>query len=415
MTNLLTVFRYEITRQFWRKAYLFTTFGIPVLGVIVVMGILVYQNLNTGKDEPEDALEQDIKENQEPFGYVDLTGTFAPPVEDSILSSLLLLYEDVAAGEDAVQSGEIQGLYVIEKDYFDSGDVTLVTEAPNLNALGSSIMEVYLLQSLGEGVDSNVLARLRYPVVNMEQQRLTSTGEPDTSGSEDANFVLVYVFAMVLMFSTFTSSGYLMQSISDEKESKILEIILTSVRPFPLLVGKTMAMGLLGLFQILIWLGTAFALLNVLSNQIVDLSSANAKPETIIIALIYFVLGFGFVGAIFAIIGTLMNSTREGSQVAGWIVFPLIIPLFFTALFAGEPNGTLPTILSLIPVTAPLSMVMRSAVSDVPLWELMVSIMLLVVLVIFSLWMAGRMFRVQSLLRGTTPKLRDLPKLILQG
>ncbi len=94
---------------------------------------------------------------------------------------------------------------------------------------------------------------------------------------------------------------------------------------------------------------------------------------------------------------------------------PIIFPLFFTAIFAESPNSPLPVAFSIIPFTAPLAMVMRSAISEVPFWQVALSISLTFGLAVGCIWLAGRVFRVGTLLRGTPPKLRELPQLILRG
>jgi ABC-2 type transport system permease protein len=206
-----------------------------------------------------------------------------------------------------------------------------------------------------------------------------------------------------------------MQSVVEEKESKTIEIILTSVKPVPLLVGKTLALGLLGLFQMGLWSATLFVLADQASVQIVDFESLDVSPTVIIIALAYFALGYGFLSGIFASMGAIANTTREGSSLAGWATFPTIVPLFFITAIVNDPNGTLAVLLSIFPFTAPITMVMRSVVTTIPLIQIIPSLVLMVLLVMLSIWLAGRLFRVGSLLRGTTPKLRELPRLILRG
>jgi ABC-2 type transport system permease protein len=186
------------------------------------------------------------------------------------------------------------------------------------------------------------------------------------------------------------------------------------VKPFPLLLGKTLAMSFVGLLQLSLWLGTVYIIGNLAAARIIDLSNLSVEPDMLLVSLVYFLLGFGFVGGMYASIASLVNTTREGSQVAGFVVMPLVVPLFFVNVFVQDPNGTLARILSLIPITAPLAMVMRSAISNVPPAELALSILLMAALVMGSIWLAARLFRVNSLLRGTMPKFRDIPKLLFE-
>jgi ABC-2 type transport system permease protein len=111
-------------------------------------------------------------------------------------------------------------------------------------------------------------------------------------------------------------------------------------------------------------------------------------------------------------VGAISNSMQEGPQLAVIFTLPAVLPLYFLGLFISSPDGTLPVILSLFPVTAPLAMVMRISATTVPVWQIILSLALLVVMDVLIIWLAGRMFRVQNLLAGQVPKIRDLPKLL---
>ncbi len=412
MRHWSSVFRFELARQLQRKGYILLTFGVPIIALVV---LFVY-NVATAGDDADDG-PQDVQEefaDTQPVGLVDESGAVPPPAEDSPFASLITVYEDLASGEAALEDGEIDKLFVVEADYLETGDVTSVMRNFTLDIQSSDLIETYLLVTLAGDVSQETLVRLRVPLMSLETQRITPEGEA-TDSSEMGDFLAIYIFGLVLMLATFASSGYLMESVVEEKNSQIVEIILSSVRPFPLLVGKVLAMGLAGLFQMGLWLGVAVFIFNHLLGEVIDLGALEIPPQTLVIALVYFLLGFGFVGGVFASVGALVSSTREGSQISGWLVLPVVIPLAMISVFIDDPDGTIPVILSIIPFTAPLAMVMRSIIGTVTLPELLLSLSLLSLLTVGALWMAGRIFRVQSLLRGTMPKLRELPGLFLRG
>lgn len=405
MSNWFTVFRFELGQQITRKAYLLTTFGIPLLGALALGGYLGYQELDKLSSEPADDFDTTA-----PIGLVDESQLFtdpAPPFDD-----LIWMYDTLEAGKEALSNEDIDSLYVLSDDYLSSGEATLWVKSVTFTALDSNLLEAYLLTQLTQELPPATVARLRYPIISVQEQKISETGEVGDVGGFGANFLVVYVFALCLMMSTLVASGYLLQSVVAEKESRIIEIMLTSVKPFPLLLGKTLAMALTGLAQIIVWLLAAYFLLNLAAQNIVDLSAIDVKPITLVLGIVYFLLGFGLVGGIFAMMGALVNSARDGSQLAGWIVFPIIIPLFFTTVFAESPNSNLPVLLTLIPFTSPLAVVMRSTVTEIPAWQLAISIGLTFFIALGAIWMAGRMFRVGTLLRGATPKLREIPRLI---
>jgi ABC-2 type transport system permease protein len=187
------------------------------------------------------------------------------------------------------------------------------------------------------------------------------------------------------------------------------------VRPTALLAGKILAMGLLALLQIVALAGTFVFLLSQAGNVFDQLGSIDIDPVSLAIMSVYFVLGFLLFGSFMAAIGALSTSVRESQNFVIVVTLPAAVPFFFLSLFAEEPNGTLALALSMFPLTAPLSMTMRVAITDVPVGQLALSLFLLVLGVMFAIWLAGRLFRVNTLLAGNMPRLRDLPRLLLRG
>lgn len=414
MKHWQIVFMQELRNQFRRKAYLFSTFGVPLLVILAVVGYLLYDNVRTENDTEEDTLETEF-ENENPVGYVDLSGIFAAPEQESPFSPYITQYEDLESGEADLKNGSISRLYVIEEDYLDTGRVNLWLESFSATTIDNSLIEAFLLTSLAQDTDPYVISRLRVPTTNVTENRINRGSSETRTGDSEQNFWVAYVFAILLMTTTFSSSGYLMQSVVEEKENLTIEIILTSVKPLALLVGKTLAMALTGLLQTGLWVAALVFVTSQLSGQLLDLSNIEIKPMTAVLALVYFLLGFGLVGGFFAAIGSLINSTREGSAYSSVIVLPTIVPLFFISAIAEDPNGTIATVLSLIPLTAPITMMMRVSLIEVPTVQILASIALMLVGIGIAMWLAARLYRVSTLLRGNAPKLRDIPKLIFQN
>jgi ABC-2 type transport system permease protein len=241
--------------------------------------------------------------------------------------------------------------------------------------------------------------------------QITTGGDVETR-NEDTDFVLVYVFAMIFIVTVFTVSRYLMQSVVEERETSMVEIIISSIRPAPLLIGKILAMGLLGLIQMGMLLGVGAFILVQLSASEDALTTIDIQPQALVLMLIYFIGGYLFLGSLFAGVGAISTSMREGPQIAAVFSLPAVAPLWVTFIFATDPHGTLPVALSLFPLTAPLAMIMRIAIADVPLWQIVLSIGLLGLAIGGAMWFAGRLFRVRTLLSGTRPRIRDVPRLL---
>ncbi len=405
----------ELRNQFRRKAYLFSAFGVPLLVLMGFGGYLFYDELNQrNQTDSENTLETEF-ENEQPIGYIDLTGAFPSPSSDSPFHPYIAAYPDFARGEAALKNNDISRLYVIEENYFERGRVTMWIAEFSLSTIDNGLLEAFLLTSMAGDTDPYVIARLRVPTMQITENRILEGSDSSRTGESGQNFWVAYVFALLLMITTFSASGYLMQTVVEEKENLTIEIILTSVKPLALLIGKTLAMGLTGLLQTLLWVATIFFVASQLSVQFVDFDSLEVQPMTAAFAVIYFLLGFGFLGGFFAAIGSLINSTREGSAYSSVITLPSVIPFFFISAITEDPHSPLAVALSLIPFTAPMSMMMRLSLVDVPIEQIALSMGLLVVGIIFAMWLAARLFRVNSLLRGNLPKLREIPKLIFQG
>ncbi len=454
MNNVWTVFKYEVRQKLRSKSYLLVTFGIPLLAIVLFFGYRAYQNSREGQDEPAQPFTE-VNETPAVIGYVDRTAeklfpapTTYPPAECQptpeettalvasdgspdirrelikrisspyCMRSSIRYFDSFEAGERALKDGAVETLYVVEEDYPDTGNLSVYSESFSLEtASNDGVFRDYLVRSLLVTVEPDsyeaLYLRLRDPA-NIVQHRIDDTGEA-AQDNEDQSFILVYGFGLSMMLALFWGGGYLMQSVVQEKESRIIEIILSSVRPVPLLAGKVLAMGTIALIQVVAIVGT-FIFLVSRANEIVDsLGEIEIVPERIAIMGVFFLLGFLLFGSLMAAIGALVNNSRESQNFVTFVTLPAMLPFFFLTIFAEEPNSTLAVVLSLIPITAPLSMIMRVAVTDVPLLQVAASAALVSVGVVFAVWIAGRLFRVNTLLTGNTPKLREIPRLLLKG
>jgi len=421
--HIAHVFLYEFRRNFRRRGYLFTTFGIPLIAFVIYFG---YQAINTmnsrnAASNPLSSVSgasQALASTAEIFkgisraGYVDLTGQFPDPGD---LKSKLTHYNDEASAQADLKAGKIDLYYVIPSDYLKTGDVTLVMPRLNLGQITSDPVRRLLLGQLSQGIDHNLFSRLVDPVT-IREINLQRDASGKTQTNFGADFAVAYLFAILLMLAVFTTNGYMMQTVIEEKETRLIEILISSMRPTQLLAGKILAMGLLGFLQIVVWL-VAIVWLGRLAagsglTALAALISLNLTPMQVLLFLLYFVFGYLFFAAAYGMIGAISASMQEGPQFAVFFTLPAAIPLYFISLFTTSPDSPLPVILSLIPVTAPLSMVMRISITTVPAWQIAISLVLLIALDAVMIWLAGRMFRVQTLLAGQAPKLRDIPRLL---
>lgn len=415
--HILQVFFYELKRNFRRRGFLFITFGIPLIAFILLMGYRAISEANARNQAENPPSEGAVQEQEGPdfegvdhAGYVDLSGMFTDPGENA---DFLTPYPDETAAKAALDAGEIDVYYVIAADYLETGDVTLVMPRFSLNMATSAPIRQLILSHLAAEISPELFNRLLNPLslqeINLQRD---ATGETQTDFGTD--FTIVYLFAIVLMLGVFTTNGYLMQTVIEEKETRLIEILVSSMRPTSLLAGKILALGLLGILQIFVWLVSILLLARLAagSEALAAVANMSLEPGQLVVLAFYFVFGYLFFAGAYGIISAISNSMQEGPQYAAIFTLPAVVPLYFISLFTRSPDAPLVVFMSLFPVTSPLAMIMRVTITTVPAWQIILSLVLLALLDVLLIWMAGRLFRVQTLLAGKVPKLRDIPKLL---
>lgn len=417
MRNTWNVFIYELRRNGLRKGFLFTTLGLPVIAFLLFFGVQLLSG--RANEEAVRNLEEQLNfKGQYTVGYVDLSGLFTGT---GSLARSYVRFETEDAAQAALDAGQVDMYYIFMEDYADTGAVYQVIPTLSLTQIDQEPVIQLVFSEFVDEIDPMLALRLRYPsnLQRVEFSRTLPTEADDgVTRDEGRDFILVYGFAIIFMFALFGTNGYLMQSVIEEKETRLIEILVSSVRPIELLAGKILALGLLGIVQIVVWIVAIF-MLTQLASGIAELPSAlgflsgiDITPGMFLLLLAYFIFGYLFYAAVFGGIGAISASLSEGPSLAAIFTVPLWLPFLFLTMFINTPNATMPVILSIIPFTSPLSMVMRMSITTVPFFQVALSLLLLAVTDVFMIWAAGRLFRVQSLLAGQVPRLRDLPGLI---
>lgn len=410
--HLWKVFSYELQRNFRRKGFLFTTFGIPLLAFALFFGYRIIADLNARRaaENPPAAEEDNSFARVGKAGYVDQTGLFDDPGE---LSAVLTRYPDEAAAQQALSARAIDFYYLIPPDYLETGDVELVQPRFSLAQMNAALIQRLILSHLAADVEPHLFQRLVDPL-KLREINLQRDASGQTESNFDTDFGVVYVFILALLMGVLTTNGYLMQTVIEEKETRLIEILISTMRPTHLLAGKILALGLLGALQIAVWIGAMLLLARLAAGDSVLAVVANfsLEPWQLLTLALYFVLGYLFFAAAYGMVGAISTSLQEGPQYALIFMLPAIIPVYFIGLFTLTPDAPLVVFFSILPITAPLAMVMRITLTTVPFWQIALSAALLLAVDLLLIWLAGRVFRVQTLLAGQVPKLRDIPRLL---
>jgi ABC-2 type transport system permease protein len=233
------------------------------------------------------------------------------------------------------------------------------------------------------------------------------------------DYAVMYGFSLVFLLVVFIGSGYMMQSVIEEKENKLVEILITSVRAEQLLTGKVMAQGVMTLFQVAVWFGISYFLLQTQGDflrQLIPFLASLVIPWQALPAMgIYLLLGFFLFASAFGAVGALTNSSQEASQYTVFFVLPAMLPYFLIGQFASDPHNPLVVGLSLFPLTAPIAMILRLSLTSVPPLEIVLSVGLLAAAVAGGFWLAGRLFRAQLLMGGKIPGPRAILTALRSG
>lgn len=409
MKKTWIVLKTEFINTITRRSFLLTLILVPLVPALILGGISLFGGDEGGSSIGE--LFQPSQGDSLPDGYVDFSGIIEqlPPGLDS---DFLVEFKNQDAARNAILADEIGGYFLIEKDFLNSGEMKYFREDFNpLTAMETTgIIDSVIRYNLLER-DLDQLAIFSQPIQVNRVDLAPDVEERDTSNP--LSFYLPYGVSMLFYVIIITSASLLMSSIAKEKENRVMEILMSSVKPIQLFAGKIFALGLVGLLQMVLWLGSGLLMLR-LGGRTLNIPPNLQLPAGLLPwGIVFFILGYLVYATIMAGVGAFVPNLKEASQATFYIIAPILIPLMLIGVIIEQPNATLPTILSLIPFTAPTTIMTRMAVSPVPLWQLLVAITLLIVTILLLIRAVAGMFRAQLLLTGKKFNLGSFIKTLL--
>jgi ABC-2 type transport system permease protein len=397
MNKTWLVLKNEFINTVSRRSFLLTLILVPLIPALVLGAISLIGGGDGGAEgvtnifqpEPETRLSE---------GFVDQAGLIQA-LPEWLGEERLVSYESSEAASAAVEKDEISAFYVIESDYLQTGRIRYYREdfSPLTGLEASSIITSVIRYNLLDG-DPQLFQAYQNPL-NLETIDL-QPDEVERDESSPLAFYLPYGVTMLFYILIITSASLMLNSVAKEKENRVIEILMSSVKPNQLLTGKILGLGLVGLLQMAVWMGSAFLMLRLGGNTLNIPPSLQLPPEILIWGAVFFILGYLLYASIMAGVGALVPNVKEATQATFIVILPILIPLMMVGVIINQPNATLPVILSLIPFTAPNTIMTRLAVGSVPLWQLILSITLLVLMVILMIRAVAGMFRAQTLLTG---------------
>ncbi|HWA36111.1 MAG TPA: ABC transporter permease, partial [Cyclobacteriaceae bacterium] len=435
MNKILLVAQREFLSRVQKKSFLIATIVIPLI-FPATMWVLVYISTETEKNAQKEIVY-----------YIDESRIFSPDTSKFIYKPFTGTLEEA---KKAYKFTDDFGLLYIPAFKLSKPEgITLYTkrdpdlqDVSNIERLLANQIKDLKIQNLK--IDKKVLDSLNRTNIEINTVKLGEGGQEKSSNSGILTAVGTTAGILMYMF-IFIYGAQIMQGIIEEKMSKVVEVIVSSIRPFQLMMGKILGLASVGLLQFLIWMilmGTlTFGVLGYFGidspqQQALQQMSAEAAAQQaaasstmistikealslnwgfiIFVFLFYFIGGYLIYGALFAAVGSAVDSPAEAQQFMFPITIPLLISylsLFFFVL--KDHDSTISVWLSIIPFTSPIAMMGRIGF-DVPWWQLAMSMVFLIGGFVFTTWVAGRIYRVGILMHGTKVSYKVLAKWFMQ-
>ena len=433
MNKIWLIIQREYLSRVKKKSFLVMTFAVPALfiGMMVLVGVLVAKQNEFG----------DLKKVE----VVDESGAFV----NTLSNSSTLQYNFTADSYTKAKAGFLKSGY----DYLlyipaNMEGVLLFSEkkasALTIQSIENKLSKTAQMQRLtAAGIDTATLRKAQKPI-NVDAKQISAEGETDAQTM--VAYAIGFISAFLIYMSLFIYGVQVMRGVIEEKVSRIIEVIISSVKPFQLMMGKIIGIGMVGLTQFLLWIalslvlstvaGTAFmaksgmgkteqiaqvqtaagsdAVAQQAANEGMGmiLQSLGSIPVGYILGcfLFYFLFGYLLYSAIFAMVGSAVDNETETQQ----FMLPITMPLVFTLILSmnfviNNPDSSLSVWLSMIPFTSPIAMMIRIPFG-VPGWQLALSMLFMIIGFVFTVWVAARIYRVGILMYGKKASYKELAK-----
>jgi ABC-2 type transport system permease protein len=444
--KLLAIIKREYLQQVQGKAFWISTFLIPTLGlglifiqvalsktlvargkiaVVDMSGRLYEPLLAEHRARPGDEDESAKKEKKDKLADTKTLDEAAATTRKQRVKTQLEFSRVDATPEtlpsvrhrlnDEVQKGRLKAYIVLDQKTMETGAAEWRAESVKSEVVMREQIANYLSRAATKerlkdrGVDPAVYeaARVR---VDLDPREAKDVESGESGKNVGFNIAVSATFFFLIYMSIFIYGAYIMRGVLEEKNNRIVEVIVSSVRPTTLMLGKILGIGLVGLTQYSVWACLAIAV--TLPGAAAVMGMSEGVPPipagTIGAFVLFFLLGYFLYASLYAALSAPFNTEQEAQQ---FVIIPgmMLILTSTTWFFAfNQPNGTLATVLSFFPFTAPLMMFMRISVQTPPLWQIGLSVAILLATIWAVAWFAGRVYRVGILMYGKKPTLPEI-------
>lgn len=421
----------EYVERVTKKSFIITTLLMPMLMIAMMLAPALIAIFNTPETKriaviDHSTLIAPMLQNGEEVEYVNTASTVEAARADESIDGILVIGEDVMTNVGNVS------LYTR-----DASSITLEQEVAG--QLNRSIEQMRLAEVQQTHNIENLSEIIGGIQCNVAMQTFRLDDEAEQSSSSGLSFAIGMIMTLLLYMFLLLYGQLVMTSIIEEKNNRVLEIVVSSVKPSQLMLGKILGIGLVAVTQVLIWAAlitaiSAYALPAMLPGDVMSevsllssgqLSASEATNDigmlqaimqlgdvSYILTLFGFLLlfligGFLFYAAIYAAIGSAVDNIQDAGQLQSIVVVPIILGMIFSMSIFNDPNSTFATVLSMVPFTTPMVMMARIPFG-IATWEIVVSLAVLYASFMLMVWLSAKIYRVGIFMYGKKPSFKEL-------
>jgi len=397
--NLGTVVRFEVVRTLTKRRFWIATLAVPLLLVIVFL--LVYVSSTVSDKNAEEQ-----KNAHFSFEYTDASGLVDPTIVDALAGQKV---SDPAAGVAAVKDGSVDAYFSYPAD--PAKEAIEVYGADNgifANGQYSAVAISILQRSAQAKIDAPQLSQI---IQGNITTNTTTFKDGVVAGGINA-VIPAMLFLAIFYVVILLLGSQMLNSTLEEKENRVTEMILTTIKPTSLILGKVISLFVVGIVQMLVFavpVVVAYALFREqLSIPGVDLSALDFDPQTMIVGALILIGGFALFTATLVALGAVMPTAKDAGPIFGAMMALIFIPFYILPLTISDPNALIVEVFSYFPYSAPITALLRNAFGTLPLWQAILIIAILFGLAALVLRLAVKLFQYGSIEYSRKVNVRDV-------